>query len=105
MCIRDSLSVIAAIMAFTWPDDVVVFVTEGFKVMTVLLPAIVSAILLKKPSSLAAVISVASGMLTWLFVKLLWIDQGHWGFVIGFTVATMLTVAIYKVEKAWGTKV
>jgi SSS family solute:Na+ symporter len=93
-------TIIAIALALTW-NDVVIFVTEGFKVMTVLLPAIISAILLKKPSSLAAFVSVTGGTVSWLLVKLLWQTQGHWSFIIGFAVSTITMTAVYKVDKYW----
>jgi len=95
-------SVAATLMALAWPN-VVVFVTEGFKVMTVLLPAIIAAMLLRKPSSVAGFVSVASGAITWLLTRLLWRGQGHWGYVIGFGVAALILLVVYRVERSWRT--
>lgn len=78
--------------------SVVPLIVEGFKAVTVLLPAIVAALFFKRPSSIAATVSAGGGIITYLLIKALWDDASNWAYVISFTLATMSIILVYKFE-------
>lgn len=90
-------TIIAIYFAIIVPN-VVPLITEGFKVMTILLPAIVAAIIYHKPNDIAASFSVIAGLISYILIKFLWQNQGQWGYVIGFCVALITLIAVYKID-------
>jgi len=93
------MSILEIYFAIIEPN-VVPLITEGFKVMTILLPAIIVAVVFKKPNDAAATVSVISGLLSYLLIKFLWQTQGQWGYVIGFLAALIAILAVYKIDKS-----
>jgi SSS family solute:Na+ symporter len=79
-------------------QDVVPLIVEGFKAVTILLPAVIAALFFKKPNSLAASISAGGGIVTYLTIKVLWEDVSNWAYVISFFVALISIILIYKFE-------
>lgn len=78
--------------------EVVPLIVEGFKAVTILLPAIVAALIFKKPNSTAANVSLGGGLLTYLVVKILWRDVTNWAYVIAFLVSLVSILFAYKFE-------
>jgi len=79
--------------------NVVPLITEGFKIMTILLPAVIAAIIYKKPNDLASTSSVFVGLTGYLLIKFLWTEQGQWGYVIGFCLSVITIIVINKICK------
>lgn len=78
--------------------EVVPLIVEGFKAVTILLPAIVAALIFKKPNSTAATVSLVGGLLTYLVIKFLWTDITNWAYVIAFFVSFVSLLLVYKFE-------
>ncbi len=91
------VSASALLLAFYY-KEVVKLITEGFKVMIILLPSIAAAIFLKKPSGFAARSSVISGLLTYILVVFVWASAQNWAYILGFLASLVTFSAIYYLE-------
>ena len=78
--------------------EVVPLIVEGFKAITILLPAIVAALIFEKPNNTAATVSLIGGLLTYLVIKFLWTDATNWAYVIAFFVSFWSVLLVYKLE-------
>ena len=97
------ISFAATTLAMVQPD-VVSLITEGFKAMTILLPVISAALLLRQPSDMAGTLSVIGGVLTYLLTRLLAVGIGEWSYVIGFTAAVFVLIVVYRIERLFLAK-
>ncbi len=78
--------------------EVVPLIVEGFKAITILLLAIVAALIFEKPNNTAATVSLIGGLLTYLVIKFLWTDATNWAYVIAFFVSFWSVLLVYKLE-------
>ncbi len=92
-----AVTLFALVLALTI-KEVVPLIVEGFKAVTILLPAIVAALIFKKPNSTAATVSLVGGLLTYLVVKFLWADVTNWAYVIAFFVSFVSLLLVCKFE-------
>jgi len=90
------ITVLAVVAAILIPD-VVRLITEGFKVMITLLPAIAAALLKRSPSDLAGTLSVAGGLIGWGFVYFA-TTAAMWGYIVGFAAAALILLLVYRIE-------
>ena len=89
---------ICALILALLVKEVVPLIVEGFKAVTILLPAIVAALIFSKPNSIAATVSLVGGILTYLVIKFLWADAANWAYVIAFAVSSISMLLVYKFE-------
>ena len=82
-----------------WAREVVGLITEGFKALTLLLPSIVAAIILRRPNARAATFSLVAGAAAYVITKFASKATNEWAYVFGFVAALMSLLLVYQVEK------
>lgn len=82
--------------------DIVGLITEGFKIMTVLLPTFVMALARRNPSSTASCWSVVSGLATYAICRIQSQDIGEWAYIAGFLVACLSMALVSRVTYIGG---
>jgi len=90
------MTIFSIYLAIVEPN-IVPLITEGFKIMTILLPAIISAIIYKKPNDVSATSSVLAGLISYVLIRVLCSEQGQWGYIIGFTVSVLVLLSVNKI--------
>jgi len=93
-----ALTGLSTVLAIAKPD-VVTLITEGFKAMTILLPAVAAAILLRNPHRIAAGASVVGGFVAYILVVVMWGRAQQWAYVVGFVVALVCMVGVSSVDR------
>ena len=86
-----------AVAAAIGNPDVVKLITEGFKVMVILLPAIGMALYRREPSALGGTLSVSGGLIAWavlFFVTAI----SEWAYVVGFIAAAVIVIFTDRIE-------
>lgn len=86
-----------AILVARWKPNIVELITEGFKVLIILLPAIGAALLNRRPSETAGLLSVLGGIITWAILYFC-SSINMWAYIVGFLVALLSLLLIYKIE-------
>ena len=91
------ITIFALVLALS-VQEVVPLIVEGFKAVTILLPAIVAALIFRKPNSAAANVSLVGGLITYIVIKFLWAGAANWAYVIAFGVSSISILLVYKFE-------
>lgn len=91
------ITVLSTSLAILGPD-VVSLITEGFKIMVILLPSVFAAIMMRKPDNHASSLGIISGFFVYLILKLL-TPIGPWAYILGFFTALIVQVLIVKLTK------
>ena len=91
------LTAAALVLALLCPN-VIKLITEGFKVLTILLPSIVAVLMLKQPSKMAALGSVGGGLVAYGVCQIVCVGASNWAYVIGFSTSVVALVMIYFLE-------
>ena len=96
--INSVITILALILALS-VHEIVPLIVEGFKAMIILLPAIVAAIMLKRPNNFAASFSLLGGIATYLVVRFVWPEVSNWAYVIAFAVSLITVISVYHFDK------
>ncbi len=95
------ISLISTILAIVQPN-IVSLITEGFKIMVILLPSIFSAIMIKEPVNTASSLGIISGFVVYLLLKIFVPTLGPWAYIFGFLAALMGQKISIKLIKITG---